>query len=342
MDISVLVLPVPCDFDAVVAAWIYMEFDEGAFSDGGEPEIEFMTPSERLADKRPGVLHVGFEARTDVSVTLAEEVARRCGAEEAEPLKKILGFTHNVAVKGAEHAFDIAGVFRRSLLCHSDGMHRNVQNVFDNLDVIYEVEEKAFEAAEKALYSEVSDIVQMPGKNYNLVVYRSDGELALGHLFRREEFNAGVVLNIKGNGSLKIYSRREFDIDLRDVLRLLRIYEQKTRFGRLVVWDWKKLEQPGALPEVSMWCYDHQKHVIFGGLMGVFGTVTTCLTVEDVMSAIMMGLDLEFFPEDVRETCRQGICVSTPTKSCSVYSHGLRQCRRVRYNMIPGRGSSAA
>ena len=137
-------------------------------------------------------------------------------------------------------------------------------------------------------------------------------------------FGAAVIVVENSRGQISVMTNKEFNLDLRDVLRILRIWEQKKN-GKVQVEDWKTLEAEDYIPTIPQWYFHKDSNSILNGGPKRPDISATKLSLDEVVSAVKIGLG-----ESFNNHCK-GECISTFKKPCNWYKLGILRCRRARF-----------
>jgi len=137
-------------------------------------------------------------------------------------------------------------------------------------------------------------------------------------------FGAAIIVVKNSSGHIQVITNNEYHLDVRDILRILRIWEQKKNDGAKVV-DWNLLETEDVIPAVPQWYYHKDSNNILNGGTARPDTPVTKLSVTEIVSAVRISLGNSF-----NGHCH-GHCNSTPKLKCGWYELGLMRCRRARY-----------
>jgi len=137
-------------------------------------------------------------------------------------------------------------------------------------------------------------------------------------------FGAAAVIVENSNKHIQVLTNQEYGLDVRDVLRILRIWEQKKNDQTKKVEDWKILETEENVANIPQWYYHRDSNNILNGGSSRPDIPATKLSLDEVVSAVRIGLESSFLE------CN-GTCYSTLKKPCVRYELGLVRCRRARY-----------
>jgi len=147
-------------------------------------------------------------------------------------------------------------------------------------------------------------------------------------------FGAAVVILKNPNGQVQILTRSDLRLDMRDTVGILRVFELKARGVKArELPPWKRLHEEGAIEEVPEWFLHQDAHNILNGGRSRPDISPTKLSLATVVSAVEIGLQINWFQPQRTEKCTQGVCTSTPQNPCSWYQLGLFRCSAVRRQM---------
>lgn len=139
----------------------------------------------------------------------------------------------------------------------------------------------------------------------------------------------GVDVFIQRNtsGTNQIFTDKQRRIDLRDVARLLNIFEQRSE-GRQKVFAPEILEQPGFAYEGGKWYFFKNGRAIFNGTL-THPAEPSLLTFEQLIGATLIALNQEKFHRDFQDDCLCGECAG---EKCPYYRYWLLRCCKIRHN----------
>jgi hypothetical protein len=135
-----------------------------------------------------------------------------------------------------------------------------------------------------------------------------------------------VFIQMNDSGNCQIFTNKKKKIDLRDVARLLNIFEQRSE-GVQKIFDPRTLEQSGFPYVGAKWFYFKKGQAIFNGSL-THPAPPTNLTFEQVIGAAIIGLNQDKFHSDFKHNCKRGECAG---RKCPYYGYGLLRCRGLRH-----------
>jgi hypothetical protein len=148
------------------------------------------------------------------------------------------------------------------------------------------------------------------------ISYESDD--IVKYLFYKKEVMADIVVLFKEKGEIFIKTREDKQIDLMDVVAILRVEtarHKKIPFDKI---NKHVLNRSGVMEGIEYWNYEPVYHRI----RSIKNTALDKLTIK---KALMIGLDLE--------RMAKGECpsqVGCKGKKCSYYSYNMLRCRKRR------------
>ena len=259
--------------------------------------------------------HVGGEEKTkECCATL---VAKFLGLDKEFCWSKILKYALHTDKNPPNLTLDLAPTVVR------------LQRIGYGLDAVMTYVELTVDAAyadqRGFSHTSVKDVkeekITVNGQEYFIAIAQTD-DLDISRFMRF--LGAAVIVVENSHGKISIMTNREYRLDLRDVLRIIRIWEQKKN-GKVQVEDWKVLESEAHIPAIPQWFFHEDSNSILNGGPKRPDIPTTKLSLSEVVSAVKIGLDKSF-----GNHC-QGECIPNSKKSCKWYELGLLRCRRSRF-----------
>jgi hypothetical protein len=145
-------------------------------------------------------------------------------------------------------------------------------------------------------------------------------------------FGATVVVVKSPSGHVQILSNKSHRLRMQEVVRVLRVLEQRTR-RNITITDWQQLQQEGTLTEIPEWFFHGEANNILNGGRSRPDIPPTKLPLQLILQAVRIGLEHDRFHPTYQEKCSQGICSSTSRNPCPWYAFGLSRCRTIRHQM---------
>lgn len=163
------------------------------------------------------------------------------------------------------------------------------------------------------------------------------------NISRLMRFFGGAVVVIQNKTShIQVLTNNQYHLDVRDILRVLRILELKKKGGikKTLAWeDWKRFEEMESLEEVPEWYFHKDANNVLNGGQSRLDIPATKLSLTEAVGVVKISLEGHFEPGH-EKSCREGKCTSVPPKPgppkidgrkpCSWYELGLLRCRRIR------------
>ena len=183
--------------------------------------------------------------------------------------------------------------------------------------------EKEFEAKAQVEQLEIGR-----GEQLKMAVVVSDHEL-MSVVARHQ--GAAVVVQFHDSGHFQIYSNKN-RVDLRDVIRILRLYSYRAKGELPATMHPQVLEQEGRLPGVEELWYHEAGQAIFNGSLTAPDVPPTVLSRDKILEVVRFALHREAFDPDRSQHCLKGVCVHDDRNICPLFNLGLLRCREIRYH----------
>jgi len=141
------------------------------------------------------------------------------------------------------------------------------------------------------------------------------------------------------DGHVQILPRKHDRIEMRDVVRLLRLEEDEIA-GKSVRCDWKDLEGENC-SKSPLWYLHPEGGFVMNGSRTHKGVPVTAIPLERILHLVVLALD------DKAEHRACKVCTHDPKAtgvlrfSCPLYQAGLLHCRQVRYKEAEAHGAVA-
>ena len=166
---------------------------------------------------------------------------------------------------------------------------------------------------------------QLNGKQQWITVIEGDDSKAPA--FARF-LGAAVVVVKNSSGHVQILTTNNLRLDMRDIIRVLRLREQWIK-GEKNTTAWRKLEQEGTIEEVPEWFWHKDANNILNGGRSRPDAPATKIPLDAIVETVKTCLEGGFEPSR-EEKCRQGICTSTLHSQCRWYNLALLRCRAIQ------------
>jgi hypothetical protein len=255
--------------------------------------------------------HVGDEGKTrECCATL---VAKFLGLDQDFCLQKILKYVLHTDKNPPNLTLDLAPTIVR------------FQKQGYGLNVVLAYTEMTIDAAYEDQKNVKEEAIMVNGRESFIAITKGD-DLDISRFMRL--FGAAVIVVENSRGQISIMTNREYALDLRDILRIIRIWEQK-KDGGVQVKDWKTLEIEASIPALHKWFFHKDSNSILNGGPKRPDVPATKLSLNEVVSAVKLGVDKSF-----GDHC-QGRCVDTRKRPCGWYELGLLRCRSTRFASLP-------
>ncbi len=256
----------------------------------------------------------------DCAATL---IAKDLGIEDDPALEDLLRYVLNTDTKPGDHPMALGNLVKR--LNDAGNYPGSVQSWTEQaIDSIYTIQKRFWDAVKNEFEktSRIEEINFGPHK-VKLVVSQSDNDqIAKIARAKKVGVNAAVIIQKNSNGHIQVYINQRFGIISREIARLLRLEELKTKDFQIQ--DWKYLEKPGTLPEIPEWFYDENSENIYNGSKTHPHIPITKVSLEKIVELVKFALDYT----KLHDKCPVNSCIKN---QCPWYSLGLIRCRKIRY-----------
>jgi len=216
------------------------------------------------------------------------------------------------------------------------------QKIFDMAFQFYENEigqAKLFIKAELAYIATAKHVIPLvtPNKEGSFVLLEMQSDVAVMNKVvhnkwrKRPDKNLGILFLHKSNGQFVLMPNSQYfyTVDMAEIVKILRQMVAR-KFGLPAPIPMQELTSFGVhdlVPEIH---FDESTGVISNGSKvdpDVDGLIGSILSVEEIIEAIQIALDTDYFPKDFADGCASGKCA---TRKCPLYHFGLARCIAVR------------
>lgn len=319
-------------FDEILAWWLLESF-------GTEEFLEEYAPNATLQigigagpfDEHPGLGNEKKEG--ECAATL---VAKALGVDDDPALEPLLRYVRVRDLHGGAHPFELEALVKVLHQQFPDRPSKVIRWVETAIEAKYQ-EQLQFMTETKAEFEQVAEIEEIPGPNrkmLKMVSVVSDNPLM--NKFARSSHGgcAAIVIqkHLSGDlaGNVQIFTDKRAGIDLRDVIRLIRLEEQKTK-GEVVTDRWKALEAEGKVEGAEEWYYHQEGQMLLNGSLTAPNVPPTHLSLKKIKELVKIGVNPRAFEPSRAHRCQKGTCSGTKFNPCPWYPWGLIRCRRIRY-----------
>jgi hypothetical protein len=129
----------------------------------------------------------------------------------------------------------------------------------------------------------------------------------------------------RSTGNIQIFSKQANNIDLRDLLRLLRMEEARLS-GLRVTSDWKVLETDETIEGLPQWFYREGSPFILNGSNTCQAVTPTKIGMDRILELVVLSFSDN--AEPVRRCPTGSVCRG---RACGFYDAGLLHCRNIRF-----------
>ncbi len=141
----------------------------------------------------------------------------------------------------------------------------------------------------------------------------------------RAQRNADIFVLRKPSGHVGVFA--DPLLDIRDVVKLLRMLEIQKRGLEMPPWD--KLVKGGDGPDGAFFYFPDANH-LYNSSLSTPDVPRTLLSLDRVLHTIRFALDQKAFPPDFSAGCLKGVCGSTDNDPCPIFAAGLERCHQIR------------
>lgn len=160
------------------------------------------------------------------------------------------------------------------------------------------------------------------GKPMKIGVIETDNTLA-SKCSRMRGFN--LLIQKSTDGHVQIFPSRKDNLDMRDVVRMLRLEELEIAQKVGYVSDWTALEAE-SYEDCPLWYFLVEGGLVMNGSLTRKDVPVTAISLDRILQIVKFAFD------DNAEYVRCDVCASSPRKGvmCGFFSAGLLHCREVR------------
>jgi hypothetical protein len=314
-------------FDEIVAKWLIEKYADKEFlqkyASGGIIEVGIGGGpfDEHRKDKE--------EKQEECAATL---VAKALGLDDDPVFKKLLRFTVTTDQKGGSQPFDIASLTKILHQQFPNNPEKVIKWVEMGIEAKYYEQSQFFkEAREEFRKAGKIEWIKGPGGQKLKMVSIISGNSQVAKYARSVNGGqAAIVIQKHPKGNVQIFTNKRFRLKLFDVVRVIRLEEQKAK-GKVIVRDWQKLESEGEIEGIEEWFYYKIGEMLLNGSLTAPDVPPSRLSLERIEELVKIALDSRSFEPSRASTCQSGICSSTWKDPCPWYEWGLQRCRKIRY-----------
>jgi hypothetical protein len=306
------------------------------------------TPDGRTAEEweKDGVLMVGtgggrFDehakmngqpgAKGECAFTMVCKDLRVC---DDPALRRIFPYVRDEDTKGGKGDICSFGNTLKALYEDPDIDHQEAVNI--GLKCVRAFYRKEAEFADAEIIVGREGMITVDGANGPIRILAVESEnRAISRAGRRRGADVVIQKHPTGNpanklaGKVQIYTnRKDGDLDMRDLVRLLRLEEDYCR-DRPTKADWKMLERDGKSQEIGEEWFYHQDGVqILNGSLSSPEVSPTAIPIRRIVDLAVMAMSRGF-----ESGCgnNHDLTPCRGSRNCRWYQAGLVRCRKVRY-----------
>ncbi len=337
--------------DEIVAIWLLKKFGEKLFP--GISRAIVACADEQLIGASPeeyekrGILFVGmlggrFDEHASVARPRIEKhcattlVAEALGISDDPCLQKIIKAVMNNDLNAAAQPFDLAYICKIMNSQYPDNPEIVIDWVTAGLEAKYYEQAEFFRGAKTEFedIARIEEVIGRAGKVLRVAIMASDNEQMVKFAFSEYGGDIAVIVKKMSSGNVTIHTNGRYHVDLRDVVRIIRLEEQRAEES-VVTDDWSTLEQE-VCPGAEKWYFHPRGSMLLNGSLSR-PQEPTKLSLEQIARLVRLGLDQNDFPPAFSAQCRCGVCFSNRRNNCPYFHFGLIRCRKIRAQAKRGR-----
>lgn len=240
-------------------------------------------------------------------------------------LQKVMEYVTRSDLKAKSDPFGIASVIKAmNEDCPTEEVVRWGMNA---LLAKCRQQKRFLEAEETYATARVEEIPAGQGRTIKMVTAKTDNTEF--HKFARSQ-GCGIIVQQSSSGTVQILTNKKLELDMRDVVRVIRLEEQWTE-DDVQTDDWKALEADGKVAGADNWFFQQDAGNMFNGSTSHPDVQPSRIPLSIIQDLVRLGIDSERFEKNREATCRTGVCKSTRNDECPWYPLGLLRCRKIRY-----------
>lgn len=259
----------------------------------------------------------------ECSLTL---IIKALGLDQEMWLEKVTKYCLVTDLKGGSHPYDPASIIK---LINDEWFDRDPQYALQLakqiVKVMFNDQIRFFNEAGSAYRgcSEVHEGFHNRKKIKVISLVTDDSNMAK---YARSKFGdeADVVIKKDSLGHVYISTAKKSNINLDDVIALLRLEEMRIKTnGKPVNTKLGDLQVAGTMVGVEEWHYEPTHPAIFNGSKTATEKPATKIPFERIIYIVLFGLNEKTFPNQHYKLCLTGKCAG---KVCPLYEANLRRC----------------
>lgn len=259
-------------------------------------------------------------------------IAKALGIDEDPALEGILKFVKRQDLKGGLQPFDLVDIIRA--MSNTKRPLTDIQVwIFTALDAKYQ-QQLQFLTVTKEEFMRTAQIEQVVvgTRTLTLVTVRSDDEQMAKLARSHYGANADVVILQNSSGQTQIFANKKSGLGgcFNDIIRMLRLEEQKARGDVIGTTNWPALEAEGKVERADEWYYLPEGQMVLNGSKTAPNVPPTKLSLERIQEIVRVGINPGAFKPARAGRCQKGFCSSSREAPCSWYQWGLYRCRGLR------------
>lgn len=182
--------------------------------------------------------------------------------------------------------------------------------------------------ARKEFEKAVIEHIEVGDNTLTIVTIESDNGLVNKYARSRHGAEAAVVIQKRSSGHMSIFTNRYHKVNLCDVVRMIRLLEQRAKGA--VLSRGFTLKNEGVVVGAEEWYFDKSLRMLTNGGPRATKIPPSKLPLKIVRATVKAGLNEDYFPDGRAVICRAGTCTSRETDPCPLWEFGLPRCIRIQ------------
>lgn len=341
--------------DEICALMLLRRFGEERFPGIGTARLDYWTndgeQNGRAAEEyeKDGILllgvgggrfdeHAAGDAPRKTKECCATLVAKELGIEDDPALESILRFVRTTDLNEAS-PFDLASIVKMLHARYPRQPEHAIEFATWILEAKLEEQQRFWNETARA-FTNCSELRTILGTcttdsgvrtlNLLVAVIGTDDELMNRYARAKQGTNAAIVVQVTSRGNVQIFTNRRWNIlSLYDIVKILRIKEQE-KAGAPLTTNWRELQGEAQVPGAEAWYFHERGEMILNGALSAPDVPPTKLSIEEILEAVRIGVNLQIFAPTRARECTMGTCSSTEKNPCPWLKYRLNRCRNVQ------------
>ena len=343
---TIVLYPRP-HIDTIVAVLLARAYGEKKYPGVSNSAFEFWTelPEGKTPDSllEEGYLLIDIGGGTldhhiedeDTKITdgVAKLTVQHLGIERFPEIQKLLQWAQRDEIDGKgissndplDRAFGLSGLTMSLLRVHADKPEMIVTSVLALLEAHLAQEKRRFYdipeewvAATKNGKGALYTMAHGDRKVTVASIETSSTEMA-GYLRNNRNIKADLVIQVLPSGHINLVSNQSSSLELKDIVRILRVEEGRKKGIDLSHVSEKDLASRRRIPEIDEWFYDIVANTVQNGGVVLDSMQPTRLSAAEVLNAVYVGLDMYM----LEKKCPPAGCRGN---ACYFFDFKLKRC----------------